>query len=335
MQNRIVETNDLEMYVKLLFPQWNYKIIDSNSLPVNEIQLGKVFLYIYKINQDVIENINLVANADKINMIKSKLRTGLVLIMGAVIPVYIDVMYKLEYNSQYTYTTIKNNIDQLIVNYINSGKSLNKTLLKQIVVQENIGGMIDFDIVSISYNSFYDTFTNGTLLKTHKVIDLNSNVMAQIGFKCNYDGVIYNLENMVDLAQVGYPMVIGSNTQLGYLYKFKPSTSIEGVNVSGQDAVFIYEHKYNKTINDVINEAVSGGKNYVTINELQSSINISNKTNLFFKMLYDVDLNEVEIGIHNMDNTLLSSLDLVTSTNVGRLTSIVEALDIWKNGYHL
>jgi hypothetical protein len=338
-QDRIVSVEDLETYLKYLFPQYQYKIIGSNDLPINEIQIGKIFIYLYKIDEtDGVTSLDQISHKDTINYLKSKMKLGLVPIFGKIENIDIELEYSYKFNSTYSYRSIENTINSLLKNYINKQNTISKLLLKQTIIQEKIDGLIDFNILNSYYKHSHTVVDDMARTKIHKIFELTTNILSNVDLYMYYTHVVGGDEIVLDnssiyLDTVGYSKEINGVNQVGYLFKFTNNVIVGGevISLAGKDAIFIYQYRIDQTVQGIIDNMILNSKNVITLEELMASVNISNKTNIYFEFLYnsslDIKLTQIDIN-GKINDVIVSGLDMITFLKQSNITPISIPLEI-------
>ena len=162
-RNGITTKGDLYASLKALYPSYNIKIVGGDELPFNKVRLGTIFFMIYKNQNNILSNMEGVYQYSptgleefnsNLSEIEKRLHMGTVMIFKDMIFSDIFIEANLKYNNSYNMNNIVNKIKTTLSNHFtnNDGKNyyLNKSYLQQVVVESQIDGMIDFDILNVS-----------------------------------------------------------------------------------------------------------------------------------------------------------------------------------------
>jgi len=106
----------------------------------------------------------------------------------------VHLEYDVRYSGKYAYSVIKQQIDNILLNYINldsSKTTINKTLLQIAVLQEGILGLAYFEITSLYLKvDFADDLTDKFMVNPERYHNING-ILADYEFDLTYNVVEY------------------------------------------------------------------------------------------------------------------------------------------------
>ena len=143
--NRIVTREDLDTWLKLRFSDWNIKILDNNNL-INNRTPGRIYVGIYRINNNTIENFSY--NSYDWTELNNKLTMGTKVIFFDVN----EVVYEIYCNTiikGVSKQSMDNNIKSTMINYFKNNTSISRVLIQKDVINKSLNGLIDFNISEI------------------------------------------------------------------------------------------------------------------------------------------------------------------------------------------
>lgn len=169
--NRIVTREDLEVWLKLNFSDWNIKILDNNNL-INNRTPGRVYVGMYRINNDIIENYPY--NSFDWSDLYNKLSIGTKVVFFDIS----EVTYEIYCNTiikGISKQSMDNNIKSSMMNYFKNNSSISRILIQKEIINKSLNGLIDFNISEIKSLYILDAIEPSSTM-TFKMGSINNDI---------------------------------------------------------------------------------------------------------------------------------------------------------------